>query len=173
MAPKLHKSQLAALLLLLCVANLAAGAVRRPHHKLAITQIEQLEGEWREAQLTADVAAMDRLLSDDFLGITAAGKVVTKAQQLERMRSRQFVIKALTVEDIKIKLIGGIAIVTSLANVDGVADGETMRGSFRYTRVYQRVAGGTWKITSFEATRRPRDPTVAVTRGHDFTVPHN
>src|SRR5438045_7005752 len=60
---------------------------KKPDYK---RQVEQLEELWRIAQLNGDVAAMDRLLSDDYVGITMNGQVVTKTQQLERMRTRQF-----------------------------------------------------------------------------------
>jgi ketosteroid isomerase-like protein len=54
-----------------------------------------------------------------------------------------------------VKLIGSIAIVTSRAEVEGTNDGVAVQGTFRYTRVYQRLPSGVWKITSFEATRVP------------------
>ena len=55
--------------------------------------------------------------------------------------------------DLKIKLIGSTAVVTSEANVDGSNDGTPIHGTYRYTRVYTRVPNGGWKITNFEATR--------------------
>ena len=175
MAPALANSR-RTFLILLAVAILAvgvlpvSGAIRHPQHRLAVQQIQQLEAEWRAAQLGADVPAMDRLLSDDFLGITAAGTVVTKSQQLERMRTRQFAVKSLAVEDTKIKLVGAIAIVTSLAVLEGTSEGTAVSGSYRYTRVYQRVAGGMWKITSFEATRIPQPAGMAAVHGHQFAA---
>ena len=102
--------------------------------------------------LAADIPALDKLLSEDFLGIEANGEVVTKAQQLDHMRNRQFVIDKLQTSDIKIKLIGQIAIVTSLAQVEGVVDGDHLKGAYRYTRIYQRLANGSWKVTNFEVT---------------------
>jgi ketosteroid isomerase-like protein len=111
-----------------------------------------LEEEWRKAQLTGDIAAMDRLLSDDFVGITAFGQVNTKAQQLARTRNHDVVLSRLDLYDVKVKLIGKIAIVTSRAEVTGINDGVPISGTFRYTRVYQRFPTGVWKITSFEAT---------------------
>ena len=116
-------------------------------------QVAALEMVWRQAQLANDVTAMDKLLSDDYLGITANGEVVTKNQQLEHMRQRQLVINKLEMSDLKIKLIGQIAIVTSLARIVGSLDGDALNGNFRYTRVYQRLPSGVWKITNFEATR--------------------
>jgi len=119
-------------------------------------QIETLEKQWKKAVLANDTETMDHLLSEDYLGITSNGQVVTKPQQLDRMRTRNFSINTLEISDVKIKLISQhAAIVTSLAQVDGTNDGRPLHGSFRYTRVYQRVPNDGWKITSFEATRVP------------------
>lgn len=118
-------------------------------------QVELLEEEWRVAQLAGDVATMDRMLSDDYIGISVSGQVSTKAQQLDRVRNHKVVIHRVDLSDMKVKLIGSIAIVTSRAEVEGVNESGPVRGTFRYTRVYQRLPSGAWKITSFEATRIP------------------
>jgi hypothetical protein len=39
--------------------------------------------------------------------------------------------------------------------VEGTNNGSSMTGLYRYTRVYQRLPSGVWKITNFEATRIP------------------
>jgi ketosteroid isomerase-like protein len=124
-------------------------------------QIEALEAQFQKAQLAGDVATLDKLLSDDYLGINANGEVSTKTQQLDHMRNRTMVLTQLVPSDIKIKLIGPTAIVTSLVQVEGQLDGASMHGRYRYTRVYQRMPTGTWKVTSFEATRirRPNEQT--------------
>jgi ketosteroid isomerase-like protein len=96
---------------------------------------------------------MNKLLSDDFVGITMTGQVVTKMQQLERLRRRTTVLSKLDLKDVHVKLIGMTAIVTSLAEVEGINEGVPMHGTFRYTRVYSRQPSGTWQITNFEATR--------------------
>lgn len=119
-------------------------------------QIVALEHDWQEAALNEDIPAMDKLLSEDYLGITATGEVVTKTQQLDHMRTRRFSITSLHTSELKIKLVGNIAIVTSFAEVEGTSDGEPLKGAYRYTRVYQRVASGIWKITSFEVTPTTR-----------------
>jgi ketosteroid isomerase-like protein len=118
-------------------------------------QVELLEEEWRVAQLAGDVATMDRMLSDDYIGISMTGQVSTKAQQLDRVRNHKVVIHRVDLSDMKVKLVGSIAIVTSRAEVEGTNENGPVRGTFRYTRVYQRLASGAWKITSFEATRIP------------------
>jgi ketosteroid isomerase-like protein len=136
---------------------LQAFAVHHERPKRATKEtVEALEKQWRQAQLSGDVVAMDRLLSDDFVGITASGQVTTKMQQLARIRDRDIVLTQLDFSDVKVKLIGLIvAVVTSRAEIKGTSDGVPISGTFRYTRVYQRVASGVWKITSFESTRVP------------------
>ena len=118
-------------------------------------QVEALEEQWRQAQLAGDVATMDKLLSDDYIGISMTGQVNTKAQQLDRMRLHKVALVKLDLGDRQVKLIGSIAIVTSRAEVEGTNDGAVIKGTYRYTRVYQRLPSGVWKITSFEATRVP------------------
>ncbi|HEX4155679.1 MAG TPA: nuclear transport factor 2 family protein [Acidobacteriaceae bacterium] len=147
-------------LLLLAASLLAAPLHAAPHRgtRTLRAEIEGLEQQWRQAALAGDVTVMDHLLSEDYLGINPNGQVVTKLQQLDRMKSRDFTLTRIDVSDVKIKLISRrAAIVTSLAQVEGTADEHPLHGSFRYTRIYQRLPnGGGWKITSFEATRVSR-----------------
>jgi ketosteroid isomerase-like protein len=116
-------------------------------------QVEKLEDVWRTAQLSGDVTAIDQLLSDDYVGITMSGQVVTKMQQLDRMRKRTMVLSKYDLTDMKVKLIGTTAVVTSLAEIEGSNDGQPIHGTFRSTRVYSRVPSEGWKVTNFEATR--------------------
>jgi ketosteroid isomerase-like protein len=118
-------------------------------------EVEKLEAQWRQAQLDGDVQTMDRLLADDYIGITSTGLVVTKPEQLQRVRDRTVVLTRMDVSDVKVKLIGKTAIVTSRVNVEGANDGATVNGMYRYTRVYSRTASGGWKIVNFESTRIP------------------
>jgi len=145
--------------LLLLVAASGLSAQPGPQHhgpKQARQQIEDLEEQWRTATLNGDATAMDRLLSDDYVGISWTGQVNTKAMQLDRTRSRTVLISKMDFTDVKVKLLGPTAAtVTSRAEVEGTNDGAPINGAFRYTRVYQRLPSGVWKITNFEATRIP------------------
>jgi ketosteroid isomerase-like protein len=134
-------------------------------------QVEALEEQWRQAQLGGDVVTMDKLLSDDYIGISITGQVNTKQQQLDRMRMHKVALTKLDLGDRQVKLIGSIAIVTSRAEVEGTNEGASVKGTYRYTRVYQRLPSGVWKITSFEATRVPgqRNATDSRNNNRDAT----
>ncbi len=139
----------------LLAAALLPAAALAPHRgpKQAKQQIAALEEQWRTATLASDVPAMERLLSDDYVGVSWGGQVNNKSSQLDRLRERTLVITRLDLSDLKIKIVQSVAIVTSLADIEGTNDGSPMVGQFRYTRIYQRLSTGSWKITNFEATR--------------------
>lgn len=145
-----------------------AYAAAKTHEKKhdAKKQVETLEEKWRMAQLAGDVATMDKMLSDDFIGISMSGQVNTKAQQLDRVRTRKLVVSKVELSDMKVKLVGSVAIVTSQADVEGTSEDGSVKGTYRYTRIYQRLTNGEWKITSFEATRiRPAKSSGQKTSG--------
>ena len=129
-------------------------AIAAVHHRDAKLEIMDLEQQWRIATLNADVSLMDELLSDDFVGISWTGQVNNKMSQLDRLRASHIKITRMEISDLKIRIVGPVAIVTSSAQLSGTNDGIPIDGTFRYTRVYQQLAGA-WKITNFEATRVP------------------
>jgi len=150
-------------MLAFCGSVPVACALLRPH-KEAKQQIEEMEQQWRTATLTSDPVAMERLLSDDYVGIAWNGQVNTKEMQLDRTRTHAFALTRLDLADSKVKVVGNVAIVTATATVEGSLEGTPMIGTFRYTRVYEQLPDGSWKITNFEATRV--NPQARLHRNH-------
>ena len=140
------------LAMLLCFATTAFGHTRGVKHDER-EKIEQMEEQMRQAELAGDVGVLDRLLSDDYVGISMSGEVNTKAQKLERLRSHALVLTKIHSDEVKIKLLGQVAVVTSRVKIEGTTDGHSLAGTYRYTRVYLHGAGNSWKITNFEVTR--------------------
>jgi ketosteroid isomerase-like protein len=116
-------------------------------------EIDRLEEKWREAVLKQDTAALNSMLDDDYMGISASGLLQTKDQTIANLRAGQMHLASLEISDRKVRIYGKTALVTSLAEVQGKnADGD-VTGSYRYTHVYVRDAQGGWRIVSFEASR--------------------
>ena len=111
-----------------------------------------LEMQWRDAVIHHNVRVMDRLLADDYLGISANGTVETKTEELAQSRAGTLRIKSLDLSDIKVRIYGNTAVVTSRAELTGVNGQSDISGNYRYTRVYNKRYGQ-WKIISFEASR--------------------
>lgn len=141
-------------LAVLLASAASASAFWAPKHKRDVrAEVTLVDKQWQNAQLNNDAVALEKLLSDDYLGITGNGSMFTKQQQLDRVKARQLQFDKLDISDLKIKIPGpGTAIVTSTAELDGMIDGHKVHGVFRSMRVYQRLANGAWKMTNFEAT---------------------
>jgi ketosteroid isomerase-like protein len=131
---------------------LQAGMPRAQKHE-SRHEIDQLEDAWRSAMLKSNTAAMQNLLADDYLAITASGTLQTKEQALANLRAGRMHFTSLDISDRKVRFYGTTALVTSLAEVQGTTGDGEVSGSYRYTRVYVRNAQGAWKIVSFEASR--------------------
>jgi ketosteroid isomerase-like protein len=137
------------LLLALCHA---AWALPR-HEKGEIhKEIEALEQQWRQAIVTNNVTEMGRLLADDYIGITSNGTIETKPEAVDQQRAGTIRITKLDVSDMKIRVYGDTAVVTSRADLAGTNGATDISGEYRYTRVYN-LRLGQWKIVSFEASR--------------------
>jgi ketosteroid isomerase-like protein len=117
-------------------------------------EIENLESQWRLAVVQNDVAAFNRLLADDYLGINPNGTLETKADALAQRRSGTVKVSSIEPDNVKIRVYGDTAVVTSLVDVEGHDGDRDISGRYHYTRVYSR-RDGEWKVVSFEASRVP------------------
>jgi hypothetical protein len=114
--------------------------------------IESLEAQWCSAELGNNVSEMGKLLADDYIGISANGMVETKSETLDARRAGTVKIQSLNVTDLKVRVYGDTAVVTSKAALVGENGQSDISGNYRYTRVYTKRLGR-WKIVSFEASR--------------------
>jgi ketosteroid isomerase-like protein len=110
-------------------------------------EIAELEGELRMAQLTADVAALDRLISDDLLFAGPDGRLATKAQDLDAHRTGIVRFRKHEPQELRVRRVGkNVAIVSLETHLEvQVADGISS-GTFRYTRVWARDKDGGWRV---------------------------
>ena len=115
-------------------------------------EIENLEAQWRTAVLQNDVATVNRLLADDYLGINPNGTLETKADALALRRSGTTKISRIDPINMKVRVYGDTAVVTSQVQLEGHDGERDISGRYHYTRVYSRRSGE-WKVVSFEASR--------------------
>ncbi len=156
--PRLSLAASRAVLLICFVLSAAAYALPTPgflpkrESHVVHKQIETLEMQWRQAQIDNDIAVIANLLADDYVGITANGTIETKSQAIALRKAGTIRITALDLDDLKVRLYGDTAVVTSKADLQGVNGQSDISGKYRYTRVYN-LRLGQWKIVSFEASR--------------------
>jgi len=99
----------------------------------------------------SDVAGFERLLADDFLCSNPDGSLVDRAGFLAQT-ARPVTITKLTAHDVRIRVLGEVAIVharTTFTNADGT------EGTGRYTDTYA-FRGGRWVAVAAHVTRVAR-----------------
>ena len=113
----------------------------------AIASIAECEGRLRAAVLAADVAALDALLADVVVFVDQAGRVLTKAMDLETHRSGRLRVTRLEFSEPVSRDLGEAAVVVVRAAVAGTFDGAPFASEYRYTRVWHRRAAG-WQVVA-------------------------
>jgi ketosteroid isomerase-like protein len=114
---------------------------------IADQEIVMLEARIRVAQLSADVATLEDLISDDLLFTSPDGQLGTKAQDMEAYRSGTVKFIEHVPEELRIRRVGVEVAITSLRTqlmVD--VAGKLSRGTYRYTRVWAREDGKAWRV---------------------------
>ena len=105
--------------------------------------------------LAGDQAAYGAYLTDDWSVINTDGQILTKEQVLRDMfvtGARR--IEAIAVDDVKVRPLGDVAIVTGRTVASGTVRGEKVTATLRFTDVFVRRSGR-WQIAASQGTRVP------------------
>lgn len=114
---------------------------------IADQEIVRLEARLRAAQLSADVAALHELISNDLLFTGPDGQLGTKAQDIEAYRSGTIKFVAHVPEELRIRRVGANVAIASLRTQLTVnVAGNISHGTYRYTRVWAREDESTWRV---------------------------
>jgi ketosteroid isomerase-like protein len=119
-------------------------------------EIVALEAAIRVAQLGADVAALDQLLADELLFAGPDGRLGTKAQDLEAHASGAVKFRAHEPEELRVRRLGAdVALISLRARLAVELGGRIVGGTYRYTRVWAREDGQTWRVVGGQVSEIP------------------
>ncbi len=105
------------------------------------------EEELRQAQLTGDVAALDRLLDERLVFTALDGRVVGKADDLALHRSGRLRVTRMDPGERQVLRLGTVVVVSVRMEASAVIDGVDVSGPLRYTRVWHEGPGG-WRVVA-------------------------
>ena len=114
-------------------------------------KILALEEERNQAILHGDVAALDRMTSDDYTFITLRGELRTKVEILRDFKAGKIKYDSRTISDLKVRIYGNSAVVTGRAIQKGMENGKDYSGDYWFTRVYVR-RDGRWRTVALQTT---------------------
>lgn len=117
----------------------------------AAAQVLEAQAQRFRAAVARDMAALDRLIADDFAYCHSGGGVDTKALYLKAIAGGRY--KQFTTAGLKVDLYGDAAVVTGRTNVTAGVDGQPLQTvGFRTIEVYTKRQGR-WQITHYQFTR--------------------
>jgi ketosteroid isomerase-like protein len=116
-------------------------------------QIIALDKEWADAMVRGDMAALDRLFSDDLIVTTSNGTVRGKAEELNDVKpSPDLKTYFFNTEDVRVRIYDDAAVVTGRAKWRINYQGRDIDHERRYTSVYAKQKGR-WRMVALQLTR--------------------
>ena len=118
----------------------------------AVGDIQMLEQERFTAYVQSDVAALERIFADDLVYIHSTGVSDSKSAILQRVASGEVKISRFDGEDIQVRQIGDVMVVTGLVHLDLVNKGNPAKYDLRYSAIYVNQ-GGQWRLAHVQNAR--------------------
>lgn len=139
-------------LLILAIAFGTSMAAPAGQSRDVESTLRELEQRLAAAWVSGDRAFIDSLLADDWTVTDQAGRVLTKHQVLdEAFASSERRIEAMTVDDVRVRVLDGAAVVTGRTRATGSYRGQKGTATLRFTDVFH-LRGDRWQIVASQGT---------------------
>ncbi len=149
------KGILAAVVLVLAIScQLFAQAKPAAPAKGASVEQEliKLENDWNDAMVKRDVAALSRILADDWTIIDPEGSIVTKTQFLADFKSGAHVVSSAVADETKVRVHGEAAVVLGRWTGKEQYKGKDISGQYRFTDTWIKK-DGRWQCMASAAVK--------------------
>lgn len=119
----------------------------------AVAAVDSIITELAEAVVRGDaVDVYDRYLAPDYVFTSAAGRVSTREQMLEELRSGAVEFEDFRFTNDVVQVHGDVVVAMGLASGEGVnPGGEQFRGQYRYMAAFVQV-DGRWLLAAWQTT---------------------
>jgi hypothetical protein len=114
--------------------------------------LSKMEQDWPDATVKGDVAFQDSIPADDYIGIMEDGSTNTKVQWIDFMRSGAFKAESMSINGIKERVFGDVAIVTYGQSEKSQFQGKDYSGQTLWTDIFLR-RNGKWQIVANHGSR--------------------
>jgi ketosteroid isomerase-like protein len=143
--------KLLAIAALVLVSGVAAA---RPPEDVA-QALTKLENDWAKAGLAGDAAALEKLLTPDYVYTNQDGEMASRAEMVAGIRSGSTKYDTFTVGDMKVHVYGDAAVVTGKATTKGKENGKPIDETVRFTDTWVKQ-GGQWLCAATQVSRIPK-----------------
>lgn len=114
-------------------------------------QLNRLEQRLMRAWIDNDWKTVNEILDDDWSVIDPSGRILTKEQVLKEAQSGQREIDTGTIDEVKVKEFGNVAVVTGRTTAAGSYQSNSFSVRLRFTDICVR-RGDDWQVVASQGT---------------------
>ena len=148
------KNLIRSLLVIVAVLLLVSASAARPVRASASTDAEFvsfLEEAWVNAILAKNVKVLDRLLADDFVGVSPNGAPYSKKEAIADIQSGFYSVESMKMDNLKVRIVGDVAIATYYQNEKSKFGNEDSTGRYIFTDVWLNRSDD-WQVIASHGT---------------------
>jgi ketosteroid isomerase-like protein len=141
-----------------------AGGANKPTFDLSesgggyiAARVRAMENRWQTAVAKHDVAAVDELVADDFIGTSSTGRIGSKSTLLRELKGDDNTYSSATARGLIVRAFGPtVAVVTGTAHESGTTRaGRRFTNESRFTDTWME-RDGRWQCIASHATQLPK-----------------
>ncbi|MBL8236452.1 MAG: nuclear transport factor 2 family protein [Bryobacterales bacterium] len=116
--------------------------------------VKAAEMNWFNGITKNNFPMLEKVLAEDLHYLHSTGVVDSKASYIQSMRSGKQKYASGKINDLKIRVYAGAALINGDANFEFVTDGKPGKARLKYTHVFAKTAKG-WQLVSHQSLKVP------------------
>jgi ketosteroid isomerase-like protein len=122
-----------------------------PQTAIPADEVKQMEKRYTDALMKKDLAALEKIWSHDYTFTNGQGKLLSKAERLENVKTGATEIQSTEEHDVQVRVYGDAAVLVSHVTLKAQYSGKEASGEYRHTAVWIKASGG-WHLVANQIT---------------------
>lgn len=114
--------------------------------------IAQLERDWVTAIVKKDEVALNRLLAEEFAGVSPTAHYYDKTMAIDDLRKGTYTVESMDLDEVSVNPYGDMAVAFASQQEKSRYDGRDVSGHYHYTNVWTK-RDGRWQAVASHGTR--------------------
>ena len=127
-------------------------------------EVLRLADAWATAELRGDTTFLERILTDDYIGIGPLGFMLTKQEWIVRHQAGDLKYESFSLDEVKVRVYNNdAAVLTGRQVQNGAYRGNSIQAKFRITLVFVRQQGQ-WELAGLQLSTIGQPPNIPQSR---------
>jgi ketosteroid isomerase-like protein len=114
--------------------------------------VAQLERDWVSAIVKKDAAGLDRLLAEEFAGVSPTAHYYDKSMAIDDLRAGTYQVESMELDEVSVNAYGDFAVAFASQQEKSRYAGTDISGHYHYTNAWVN-RDGRWQVVASHGTR--------------------